>query len=432
MLEDAALFKYELAIVAILKNEAPYIKEWIDYHLLAGVDHFYLYDNESEDNLKEILQPYIENDIVTYKFYPGKGLQLLAYNEAVKDYKFDCQYMAFIDADEFIYPRENKTILEVLDEILSSNPNAAGLAVNWHIFGSSGQEKADFTKGVLERFVYRTKDDFCHNDHVKTIANPRHISVVTNPHFLLYFDSKFAINENGNYVPMHTNKPCTTLKIGINHYFTKSKEEFIKKRNRGKADLSDLRDMSEFDIHDQNDIYDDGILKYKAIRQELENTREGGIKSAQQINQRRFNALLGTLSPLILSANLSLFDDENGIFSGKIHLFLICWAVSRDLKTAGLSEKDLNFLEELSLKYLYKSLLAGSVEIWQLQLLIDELPKILACDYPVVGDIKEMVKNFVPPLMNIKRTQNYWQGYKQLDYILEMLNIDLHKLSEVQ
>ena len=78
---DSSLFKYELAIVAILKNEAPYIKEWIDYHLLAGVDHFYLYDNESEDNLKEILQPYIDINIVDYEFFPGKCAQMLVYNE---------------------------------------------------------------------------------------------------------------------------------------------------------------------------------------------------------------------------------------------------------------------------------------------------------------------------------------------------------------
>ena len=111
MQENAALFKYQLAVVAILKNEAPYIKEWIDYHLLAGVDHFYLYDNESEDNLKAKLRPYIKNGIVTYTYYPGKMKQMVAYNEAIRNYKFECNYMAFIDADEFIFPRNNKAIL---------------------------------------------------------------------------------------------------------------------------------------------------------------------------------------------------------------------------------------------------------------------------------------------------------------------------------
>ncbi|MBR0260666.1 MAG: glycosyltransferase family 2 protein [Selenomonadaceae bacterium] len=50
MAVDKNLFLYDLAIVAILKNEGRYLKEWLDYHLSAGVDHFYLYDNDSTDN----------------------------------------------------------------------------------------------------------------------------------------------------------------------------------------------------------------------------------------------------------------------------------------------------------------------------------------------------------------------------------------------
>ena len=39
---DKNLFLYDLAVVAIFKDEAPYLKEWLDYHLAAGVEHFYL------------------------------------------------------------------------------------------------------------------------------------------------------------------------------------------------------------------------------------------------------------------------------------------------------------------------------------------------------------------------------------------------------
>ena len=77
------LFPYDLAVVAILKNEGRYLKEWLDYHLLAGVDHFYLYDNDSTDNYKEIIAPYVEAGLVTSKFFPGKKMQLEAYDEAV-------------------------------------------------------------------------------------------------------------------------------------------------------------------------------------------------------------------------------------------------------------------------------------------------------------------------------------------------------------
>lgn len=122
MNEDSALFKYKLSIAAIIKNEAPYMKEWIDYHLAAGVDHFYLWNNDSDDNLLEVLQPYIDNNIVDYHFLTGKCSQLAAYNEAIQKYRFSSQYMAFIDADEFIFPHENKSIIEIVEKYLATPP----------------------------------------------------------------------------------------------------------------------------------------------------------------------------------------------------------------------------------------------------------------------------------------------------------------------
>lgn len=36
--------EYELAIATIFKNNAPFLKEWIEYHRMQGVKHFYLYN----------------------------------------------------------------------------------------------------------------------------------------------------------------------------------------------------------------------------------------------------------------------------------------------------------------------------------------------------------------------------------------------------
>ena len=57
--------KYKVAICAIFKNEALYLKEWIEYHKIVGVEHFYLYNNNSEDNYEAILAPYIQDGTVT-------------------------------------------------------------------------------------------------------------------------------------------------------------------------------------------------------------------------------------------------------------------------------------------------------------------------------------------------------------------------------
>lgn len=97
-------FVHELAMVSISKNEGPYIREWIEYHKLMGFTKFYFYDNESEDDTKSILQPYIENRLVEYVFIPGKARQLDAYNDAIRRHKSECHWMAFLDMDEYLMP----------------------------------------------------------------------------------------------------------------------------------------------------------------------------------------------------------------------------------------------------------------------------------------------------------------------------------------
>lgn len=53
-----------VAICALFKNEAPFLREWIEYHLMIGVSHLYLYNNCSSDNYLAILKPYIKSGVV--------------------------------------------------------------------------------------------------------------------------------------------------------------------------------------------------------------------------------------------------------------------------------------------------------------------------------------------------------------------------------
>jgi len=56
-----------LSICGIYRDEAFYLREWIEFHRLVGVERFYLYDNFSEDNHREVLAPYIESGIVVLR-----------------------------------------------------------------------------------------------------------------------------------------------------------------------------------------------------------------------------------------------------------------------------------------------------------------------------------------------------------------------------
>ena len=44
----------DLAVVSIFKDEAPYLDEWLQFHRAQGVAHFYLYNNGSTDDSRQI------------------------------------------------------------------------------------------------------------------------------------------------------------------------------------------------------------------------------------------------------------------------------------------------------------------------------------------------------------------------------------------
>ena len=415
---DKNLFLYDLAVVAIMKNEAPYVKEWLDYHLLAGVQHFYIYDNDSPDNLKEVLQPYVDAGIVTYTFYPGQCRQMEAYNDAIHRFKFFCRYMAWIDADEFIFPQNNKSIVEVTDEILSDNPKSAGIAVNIFQFGSNGQKKADYSKGVLERFTRRASVDWlplqngiaCGTAHVSTIANPRKVKFFDNPHFAYYFEGYNSINENGKTVSNYSNNPPTVKKIVMNHYKTKSLEEYKKKVQRGNADrFNSNYDIKNFKDDDRNEIFDDGILKYRDIRKINEKSL------TFQINYKVLNdALLKNLSP-VFSTNT-----QNEFYNGKMETFLTCRSLIRYLGKNIFEEKDVRIFEEGILNAIYKTFFKNA-DLADFRLLFEELPEILLLDYPIMKDMCAALTEIIPQLMSVFQVNNLWREFYELEYLLNML-----------
>lgn len=267
-------FKYSLAIVCIAKNEGAYIKEWIEYHLLQGIEQFYIYDNESPDDMKHVLAPYIKSGIVTYHLIEGKGKQLDAYNDAINRYKNEVKYLCFIDVDEFlVQEKAEKSIVEIINIIMKKNYRSGGIAVNWRMYGSSGYAKKQ--KGsVLETFLYRGSNEAKGNECIKTIANPRYIKKYEHVHFPTYVTGFNNIDENGKIVLGWYNKITQTKVIRINHYFTKSEEEWIERRKNGKADTeddNDKRTMQEFYLHDNNDVFDPIMMKYvEKLRPKLE------------------------------------------------------------------------------------------------------------------------------------------------------------------
>lgn len=257
-------YKYDLSIAAIAKNESNYLREWVAYYRVICDDkvHFYIYDNDSTDNMRETISDYIEEGFITYTPIHGTKMQQVAYNDIIKKYKDESRFIAFLDIDEFIVLKNQSNLTEYVKEKINKYKNTVGIGINWNIFGSSGyKEKREGL--VTETFLRHGSKEHWGNTHVKTICNPRFVKDYISPHYPEYKLGCWNIAPNGERQNLWWNKEVDWNEIAINHYFCKSEEEYFIKRNRGLAYLKNAKyDDKRFIQYDLNDYYDDTMLKY--------------------------------------------------------------------------------------------------------------------------------------------------------------------------
>jgi len=261
----ASDFPLYLSVAAIVKNETPYIAEWIEYHLLVGVQKFFIYDNESTDNLKEYLEPYIKNGIVEYNYFSGKRQQIAAYNDAIQRYKYSSFWLAFIDIDEFLVSVNNESI----PDFLRNFEDIPGIEINQVLYGSSGYKKKN--EGlVIERFKDHSLYDHPVNRGVKSIVNPRYVFYMETAHIASYFNGERSVNtQKIKNTEGSLNRPALHNKMRINHYGVKSLEEFTYRIDLGRVSSPGKLPIEEFFNRDRNEIKNDIIMdKYIPIIKE--------------------------------------------------------------------------------------------------------------------------------------------------------------------
>lgn len=241
--------RYYLAICAIAKNEGPYFQEWIEWHRKQGVEKFYIYDNESTDGTREVLEPYIASGLVDYTYFPGQKMQLAAYDDCFERHRLEMRWLAIIDLDEFIVPIKDRSIPEFMHRM----EKYPVVEINWLVYGSGGAKKQE-PGGVMERFRRHSLPEHRLNTHVKSIVDPRRVCGMIGCHEAARLSGKAA---DSHGVPLtkgfRDRKPQQDV-IRINHYAIKSYEEFLSKRARGRARTNSLRDMNYFDAYDLNDL----------------------------------------------------------------------------------------------------------------------------------------------------------------------------------
>lgn len=270
-------YDFELSILAIFQNEAPYMKEWIEFHKLVGVQHFYLFNNLSDDKYFEVLSPYIENgevDLIDwpYSFDSGETkdwqeIQVKAYAKGIQLANGKTKWLAIIDLDEFLIPVKQKKLTQILSNF--EDAKIGGVFVNWQVYGTSFIPKIPHDKLLIETLLLKSSKD-SKNDvtMVKTIVRPERVSK-PKIHRCSFYEPFIAVNSDKTQCEQTSRQNVVIDQIRINHYWTRDEDYFFNVKvpcrvNRGwKVDV-------EFFNQTLNAKSDEVMLKFvPALRKKM-------------------------------------------------------------------------------------------------------------------------------------------------------------------
>ena len=257
-----------IVICAIFRNEAPYLREWIEFHRIVGVEHFYLYQNLSEDDWDSVLRPYVNDGVVEIKDWPiMPPSQRPAYQDFINSHRGKSMWAAFIDIDEFLFSPTFPTLPEALQQA----PGQWGaVGVNWMCFGASGQEQR-MLGPVIERFTLRPADEFGANVHIKSIVRMDCVdSTAGDAHHFNVYGGTFS--ECGERIPGPFTARPSHRWLRINHYLTKSRQEYLHRISYGRVDIAAWRSPAEFDGYQAADVDDRAIWRFlPSLKSRLDN-----------------------------------------------------------------------------------------------------------------------------------------------------------------
>lgn len=262
-------------IVGCMKNEAPYIVEWVAYHRAIGVDNFLIYTNDCTDGTAEILDRLQQMGVLQHRNndgWKGNSPQQYALNQALKEPVIrNAEWIIHIDVDEFMNVRTGNGTLA---DFFAHAPDATNVAMTWRLFGHNGVTRLsdDF---VIDQFD-TCAPKFCPKPHTvwgfKTMFRNIGAYEKMSCHRPNKLDEAFKskvqwVNGSGQDMTREAAEKgwrSSKKSIGydllqLNHYALRSAESFLIKRQRGRAlhvdrsiglnywirmDWSDFRDIT--------------------------------------------------------------------------------------------------------------------------------------------------------------------------------------------
>ena len=261
--------EFNVCIAAIFKNENAYLQEWIAFHRLVGIDHFFLYDNDGSAETKQLLRPYVDQGVITLHpwthlngsrhdratHFGGRDKNHMAFNHAASHYRDCCNWLLKIDIDEFLMPTDGNDIRAVIEKY--DRDSVRGVEIPRIDFGDSGHRSRPDGL-VIESYTLRESEISDHKD-------------LANTSFL----TKNRFNNSAHswrYRPFKRGRLVSRDEVSgmrINHYYTKSLEESLVRQN-----MMVTRPKTEAEFIQQNlklnELRDESMLRFSpSIKKEM-------------------------------------------------------------------------------------------------------------------------------------------------------------------
>lgn len=222
--------KTKICACTMVYNSAKFLPEWVRYHSAIGVEKFFLYDNGSDDRLNLTVNRLQSNWFnISTRFWPWPKSQEAAFSHCAAINRDMCEWMTFIDVDEFVYlpswSNSSRPSRSMLGSLLPVQPTVGQVSIGCYEFSPSGHRYHP-RNGVIQGYTCRRRAEERHKSLVRLDAVDR--SLVNSVHH-------FRLRDGYEW------KKASWARV--NHYKYQAWDEFkVKFRRRASAFVPDWMD----------------------------------------------------------------------------------------------------------------------------------------------------------------------------------------------
>lgn len=265
-----------ITLVAAMRNEGPFILEWLAYHRLIGFTDVIVCSNDCVDGSPELLDRLQDLGELTHlRCTPGadEKPQLVAYKAAEDVLPMgDDDWAMVLDADEFLNIHTGRgRVTDLLDAV----PQATAFLVNWRIFGSGGQ--ASWSPDLItQRFTDAAEREDASNGSFKTLfTRLTAYEMILGPHGPVEareseLSSLNPVDGAGQSLGSQYRASREFLQIQparwdlaqVNHYNTRSREDYLVKHARGGGITREWDRDWNWGAFNKNEAEDRSIMKW--------------------------------------------------------------------------------------------------------------------------------------------------------------------------